>query len=151
MQLAVGRLMKIRRSKLSVDPEANQANQAPATTDASALTSGTADAGASPVCLAETQSLDSKLPFPVELDTNEKVNDEHLDDEDDDEDDGPESDGDADSKKSWDGEGEDGNWYGDTVEEGAGYLPVVQLGDHSPRLQTGVETGEVEPLLAEGF
>ena len=50
-----------------------------------------------------------------------------------------------------DGEGEDGNWYGDTVEEGAGYLPVVQLGDHSPRLQTGVETGEVEPLLAEGF
>ena len=50
-----------------------------------------------------------------------------------------------------DGEGEDGNWYGDTVEEGAGNLPVVQLGDHSPRLQTGVETREVETLLAEGF
>ena len=50
-----------------------------------------------------------------------------------------------------DGEGEDGNWYGDTVEEGAGNLPVVQLGDHSPRLQTGVETREVQPFLAEGF
>ena len=50
-----------------------------------------------------------------------------------------------------DGEGEDGNWYGDTVEEGPGDLPVVQLGDHNPRLQTGVETREVEPLLGEGF
>ena len=50
-----------------------------------------------------------------------------------------------------DGEGEDRNWYGNTVEQGPGDLPVVQLGDDNPRLKTGVETREVETLLGECF
>ena len=50
-----------------------------------------------------------------------------------------------------DGEGEDRNWDGNTVEEGPGDLPVVQLCDDDLRFEAGVETGEVETLLSEGF
>ena len=50
-----------------------------------------------------------------------------------------------------DGEGEYRNWDGNAVEQGPGDLPVVQLGDDNPRLQAGVEAGEVESLLSEGI
>ena len=50
-----------------------------------------------------------------------------------------------------DGKGEDRNWDGNTVEEGPGDLPVVQLCDDDLRFEAGVETGEVETLLSEGF
>ena len=50
-----------------------------------------------------------------------------------------------------DGEGEYRDRYGNTVEQRSGDLPVVQLGDDDPRLQAGVEAGEVESLLSEGI